>query len=69
MIRTILIPDTQTISFNVPEEYIGKEVEVIAFTKNQGEQKKEAANKAVPFNAISIDTKGYTFNREEANER
>ncbi len=69
MIRTILIPDTQTIFFNVPKEYIGKEVEVIAFAKNEGDQKNEPANKLVSFNAISIDTKGYTFNREEANER
>lgn len=69
MVRTILIPDTQTISFNVPEEYIGKEVEVIAFTKNEGEPPKKAVNKSVSFNAISIDTKGYIFNRGEANER
>ena len=69
MVRTILIPDTQTVSFNVPEEYIGKEVEVIAFAKNEGEQKKEFSKKIVSFDAVSIDTKGYTFNREEANER
>ena len=26
-------------------------------------------NKEVTFDAVSIDTKGYTFDREEANER
>jgi len=35
MIRTILIPDTQTVTFNVPKDYIGKEVEVIVFARNE----------------------------------
>lgn len=69
MIRTILIPDKQTVSFNVPVEYIGKEVEVIAFAKNEGEQKIESVPKSVSFEAISTDTIGFIFNREEANER
>lgn len=69
MIRTILIPDTQTVTFNVPKEYIGKEVEVIAFAKNEGIDNKESTGKQVSFNALSIDTKNFKFNRNEANER
>ena len=34
MIRTIITPVTETVSFNVPKEYIGKKVELIAFTLN-----------------------------------
>ncbi len=71
MIRTTVIPDTTTIniSLSVPENYIGKEMEIIAFTKKEGLEKNEATIKKVTFGALSIDTKGFTFNREEANER
>ena len=69
MIRTIIIPNIQTVTFNIPEDYIGKEVEVIAFTKNEGIDTKESIGKQVSFNALSIDTKNYKFNRNEANER
>ena len=32
MIRTLITPDKQSISIKVPKKYIGKKVEVIAFT-------------------------------------
>ena len=32
MIRTVITPQQQNISIDLPEEYIGKKVEVIAFT-------------------------------------
>jgi hypothetical protein len=32
MIRTVIIPDQETISISLPKSYIGKQVEVIAFT-------------------------------------
>ena len=69
MIRTIIIPNTQTVTFNIPEDYIGKEVEVIAFAKNEEIDTKESNGKQVSFNALSIDTKNFKFNRNEANER
>lgn len=71
MIRTTVIPDTTTItiSFAVPENYIGKEMEVIAFTKKEGLSATSPNIKKPTFNALSIDTKGYKFNRDEANER
>lgn len=68
MIRTILIPDTQIVTFNIPEDYIGKEVEVIAFAKNEGIDTKELSKKQVSFDAVSIDTKNFRFDRNEANE-
>ena len=32
MIRTVLTPQQQDVSIHVPENYVGKRVEVIAFT-------------------------------------
>ncbi len=71
MIRTTIIPEKTVVnvSFSVPENYIGKEMEVIAFTKKEGLEKTETHNKKVTFSALSIDTKGFKFNRDEANER
>lgn len=71
MIHTKIIPNDTLVnlSFYVPKDYIGKEVEVIAFTQNEGLQGKEVAKKQVSFTALSIDTKGFKFNRDEANER
>jgi len=71
MIRTTIVPDKKnvTISLSVPENYIGKEMEVIAFTKKEGLGEKELKEKHVSFIAISIDTSGFKFNRDEANER
>ena len=61
MIRTILIPDTQTVTFNIPKDYIGKEVEVIAFAKNEGIETKELSKKQFSFEAVSIDTKKFNI--------
>lgn len=53
----------------MPKEYIGKEIEVIAFTKAEWLPNKEVQKKQTSFTAVAIDTKGFKFNREEANER
>jgi len=68
MIRTIVRPDKTSISFDIPEKYIGKEIEVIAFEKSETVKEKSSKKKTVSFKAVSIDTRGYKFNREEANE-
>ena len=69
MIRTIVIPNSRTISLNVPQKYIGKEIQVIAFEKEEAKENKHVNKKLVSFETISIDTKKFKFNREEANER
>jgi hypothetical protein len=69
MIRTVITPQQQSISFDIPRDYVGKQIEVIAFAKDEGMQEKQPTSKEVSFNALSIDTKGYKFNRDEANER
>lgn len=64
MIRTIITPEDQDILIRVPEDYIGKQVEVIAFTLeeniNVARVKKQAS-----FTALKLNTIGYKFNRED----
>ncbi len=69
MVRTLLIPEKKTISFDVPEEYIGTLIEVIAFAKNEGIARSQTTEKNTSFTVLHSDAKDYTFNREEANER
>lgn len=34
MVRTLLVPDNSEVSIRLPESFVGKQVEVIAFTIN-----------------------------------
>lgn len=71
MIRTRIIAETEEVSFHIPESYIGKVLEIIAFTKDEG------LNKEVPvkikkeprFTVLHFEDRDYKFNRDEANER
>ncbi len=70
MIRTILTPKTQTVFFDIPKDYVGKELEVIAFAKSEGlENTTIKEKKFLSFDTIKIDTTHFKFNRDEANER
>ena len=69
MIRTIITPNKQTVSFDIPMHYIGKQIEVIAFAKDEGIAKEQIAGKKVSFTVLHVNTKDYKFNRDEANER
>jgi hypothetical protein len=69
MIRTIVIPKSRTISFDVPQKFIGKEIQVIAFEKEEVAENQQLLKKIVSFETISIDTKKFKFNRDDANER
>lgn len=71
MVRTIIIPDKSTInvSLSIPENYIGKEMEIIAFSKEEGIEETYKSEKKVSFDALSIDTRSFKFNRDEANGR
>lgn len=72
MVRTLITPSSETISFKVPEQYIGKEIQIIAYEVDEVTTANEAVEdkkKGVSFNAIQLDTLNYKFSREEANER
>jgi len=68
MIRTTITPDKQTVSFDVPQDYIGRQIEVIAFAKDEGFSGVHSARKK-SFTVLHVDTQDYKFNRDEANER
>lgn len=68
MIRTVVKTNNNTLSFPIPDKYIGKELEVIAFTRDEGFEENKAKKK-VSFTVLHTDIKNYKFNRDEANER
>jgi type 1 glutamine amidotransferase len=41
MIRTVITPNTQTIHFNIPKNYVGKKIEVIAFAIDEAQQQQD----------------------------
>ena len=50
MVRTIVTPEKDNIMLSIPEKYVGVEIEVIVFTKDEGfhtkpEQKKVTFNR------------------------
>jgi hypothetical protein len=71
MIRTLITPQTDTlnISLAIPKNYIGKEMEVIAFTRDEGIKHSPAVKKQVAFTVLHVENKTYKFDRDEANQR
>lgn len=67
MFRTIIRTQKRKLQLILPENYAGKNVEVIVFTIEDSSIKK--ADDLKIFSSISYSTKKYKFNREEANER
>ena len=69
MIRTIVKTNNNTLTFSIPDKYVGKELEVIAFAKDEGFDVVSNSKKKVSFTVLHTDVKDYKFNRDEANER
>lgn len=69
MIRTIVTPEEQRLTLMLPENFLGKQIEVIAFIVEEAIVK---SKKKVNFTILDIPEEyktTYKFNREEANER
>ncbi len=49
MIRTVVKPNDQTITIEVPRNFIGKQVEVIAFTIEEADKISEAVDLPVTY--------------------
>lgn len=47
MIRTVIKPNNQTITIKLPENFIGKQVEVIAFTREEADETTELADRPI----------------------
>ncbi len=45
MVRTIVTPNSKTIQFEIPQNYVGKKIEVIAFAIGEGEEEQEVLPK------------------------
>lgn len=69
MIRTIVKAKKNYLTISLPNEYVGKQLEVIAFMLEDEPNIPAKEKKQATFNAVSLDTRGYIFNREGANER
>jgi hypothetical protein len=67
-IREIIVPKNNKIELTVPDNFIGKRIEVIAVEIEDI----SVGNKNKPnrhFTVANVKVEGYKFNREEANER
>lgn len=69
MIRTVVTAYKNTLILPLPDSYIGKQVEVIAFVIDEGNETIQNMKKEVSFDAVNLDTRGFKFNRDKANER
>lgn len=67
MIREIRKPQDNKIIVEIPQEYVGQEIEVLVFPVNVSLDRVTPA--ASSFNAISLTTKDMHVSRDEANER
>jgi 2',3'-cyclic-nucleotide 2'-phosphodiesterase (5'-nucleotidase family) len=79
MVRQIVVPEQTRLVINLPEEYVGQSVEVLAFplteTANQPASPPTDAEKQARIERLNnaleeytFNSGGYRFNREEAND-
>ncbi|HEY5407575.1 MAG TPA: hypothetical protein VIJ92_10810 [Ginsengibacter sp.] len=67
-IREIIVPDSNKLELTIPDHFIGKTIEVLAF--EVGEKNNIYNNvKEKTFDAIKLNLSDFKFNREDANER
>lgn len=43
MIRTIIIPEKQDVSLHIPEDYVGKQIEVLLYAVDELNEQKETS--------------------------
>ncbi len=67
-IREIFVPENNKIVLTIPDNFIGKKIEVFA-TEVKEKKENSKKEKKKTFDAIKLDLTGFKFNREEANER
>jgi len=73
MIRKIIIPTERQYILEIPESFIGKNVEVLAFEVSEAEELKEEKKKErkkkirSAFDGVRVDLSNYKFDRDEAN--
>lgn len=71
MIREIIVPAENKVTLQLPDEMVGKEVEIIAFElgKTSGtEAPASLKNIQEIFEGCRVNLSGFVFNRDEAND-
>ncbi|MET4081820.1 hypothetical protein ABIB40_001771 [Pedobacter sp. UYP30] len=70
MYHEIIIPSATKQTIQFPEEFVGRQIEIIAFPVEEKIREVINRNNALDFwKANSIDMSNFKFNRSEANER
>ncbi len=69
MLRTIITAEKNNLILSIPDDFIGKQIEVIAFVLEDAQAQKITLNNTKTFSSIQLDTREFKFNRDEANER
>lgn len=62
-----MFPTKQNHTVDLPEEFYGLEVEIIAFPLTEKRRTQTDPDKF--YNSINLDFSGFKFDRDEANER
>ena len=69
MIRTIVTAQGNELTLTLPDDFLGKEIEVIAFVIDEAIQKSEKEISFTVLNVANEQKFNYRFNRDQANER
>ena len=70
MIRTVVTTNNNILTLPIPDKYVGRQLEVIAFAIDEPfEDIIHTVKGKKSFSTIGLKTKTFHFNREEANER
>jgi len=67
--KTILQNGTVTLPPEYASQWEGKTIRVLVLDDSEPVEESVQPNQTLPFQAISLKTKGFKFNREEANAR
>lgn len=65
MLRTILTITQKNLTIDLPEAFVGRQVEILAFIIDKTSSPSNSARKT--FTSLKLDTRNFKFNREEAN--
>jgi len=68
-IREIIVPTNNKVELIIPDHFIGKTIEVLAFEIEEKNENLKKEWKKKTFDAIKLSLSGFKFNRDEANER
>ena len=68
LIREIFVPEKNKIELTVPDNFIGKRIEVFGFEMEDSSTEIKNITKRT-FTVANVKVENYKFKREEANER